>query len=648
MNKEFLEIYNRELKLLYERGQEFAREYPDMAGRLGNLTEERIDPMIAGLLEGSAFLAARVQQKIKSEFGQFTTEMIDQLLPGLLASTPSFALVSARPDFSNPALVAGLHIAGGSYIDTSFVEADQKVTCRYRLTTDVTLWPYEVNQAKYFASAADLQARHLDSAPSIAAGLAIELRRGDSQKEPSSDGKIVKTKVRDSTPDSLTFHLTGAMSDASLIHEQLFSRARRIVIRYLDRFDDARVIPLPVENLELVGFEDNASLFGADNRFFNGFNHIREYFAFPQKYLGFRLNGLEPCLRQIENDNFEIIFEFDTSLPRLASIVSKSSFSLYSSPAANLFEVSCTPVLVKNDDEQALIVDRSKPLNHEIYRVLHMTAQFPRSKERVPVYPLYSAPNDNARISTSLFYGSRRLQRRRTDVEHRTGRRAAYLGTETFIALREPAERTGAEPARSLHARALVTNRHLPERLTTRRDATTFDLVDNTSIAFECIAGPTSPKESLLFGAGAAKGSEMTGAMLWKLLSLLQFNHLGLAANRQGDTVRTLREFLMLFSDTSNPSIERRIRGIVGLSTRPIVRKIRQPSGFNAARGIEVRVRLDETAFEGQSAFLMGVVLKQFFSEYSSLNNFTETVIDTIQRDEIKRWSATIGQQPVF
>lgn len=648
MNKEFLELYNRELKLLYERGQEFAREYPNMAGRLGNLTEERIDPMIGGLLEGTAFLAARVQQKIKSEFGQFTTEVIEQMLPSLLASTPSFAMVAARPDFSDPALASGVNMPAGSYMDTSFIEGEQKVTCRFRLTSAITLWPYEIANARYFASSADLQARHLNSAPNITAGMSIELRRGDSQDEPSSDGKLIKAKVSDSRPDSLTFHLPGALSDASLIYEQLFSRTRRIALRYLDDFDDPRIVTLPIECLDLVGFEDGESLFGADNRFFGGFNHIREYFAFPSKYLGFRLTGLASHLRNIGSDRFELIFEFDVSVPRLASIVSATSFSLYSAPAANLFETNCTPLLIKNEDEQALLVDRTKPLNFEVYRILSMYAQFPRSKERVPVYPLYSAPNDNARVASSIFYAARRLQRRRTDREHRTGRQAAYLGTETFVTLREPVDRSEGEAIRSLHARALVTNRHLPERLTSRRDATTFELVDNSAIRLECIAGPTAPRESILFGTSMSKGNEMTGVVLWKLLSLLQFNHVGLSASRTGDTVSTLREFLMLFADAATPSIERRIRGIVNLSTRPLVRKIRQANGFNAARGVEVRVRLDENAFEGHSAFLMGVVLKQFFAQYSALNNFVETAIETIQRDEIKRWPAVTGLQPLF
>jgi hypothetical protein len=86
MHREFLDLYNRELRLLYEQAKEFAEEYPGVAERLGGLTQERMDPMIAGLLEGAAFLAARVQLKLKHEFPQFTSNLLEQLLPHHLAS----------------------------------------------------------------------------------------------------------------------------------------------------------------------------------------------------------------------------------------------------------------------------------------------------------------------------------------------------------------------------------------------------------------------------------------------------------------------------------------------------------------------------------------------------------------------------------
>ena len=107
MNREFLEHYNRELKILYERSKEFAEEFPGVAERLGGLGEEQMDPGIASLLEGAAFMAARVQLKLKSEFSEFTSALLDQLLPNYLAPIPSAVLVQAEPPFEDPSLVDG-------------------------------------------------------------------------------------------------------------------------------------------------------------------------------------------------------------------------------------------------------------------------------------------------------------------------------------------------------------------------------------------------------------------------------------------------------------------------------------------------------------------------------------------------------------
>lgn len=647
MNQEFLELYDRELKLLYERGKEFAQEYPEMAGRLGNLTEEHVDPLIGGLLEGTAFMAARVQQKLKSEFSQFTVELIEQLMPGILAPTPSFALVQARPDVSNPALIAGTKLPAGSYLDAEFMESNQRVICRYRMADGLTLWPYQISKAEYFGSAAALQSRGLAPAPSVAAGMAIELAMPGWDAPPS--GKANGFKVNKSTPDVLPIYLLAPASDAGLLYEQLFSKLRRLSISYKDEFGDAKVLPLGSLAIEPVGFEPHTSLFGYDDRFFSGFNHLREFFAFPAKYLGFRLRGLKQHLARIDSDRFEIVFEFDSVVPRLISVVNPDAFGLYVVPAANLSEVVCAPLPMRTDEhEQAVIVDRSRPLNHEIYRILDVAAQFPRNKERVQVYPLYSAASNNLKLSTALFYSSRRLDRRKTDKERRAGLSNTYLGTETFLSLKEPAETVEAEPVRTLQIRALVTNRHLAERLTAARGKVRFKLVDNTTIPFESVAGPTPPRESILLGLQRGKSAETVGSMLWKLISFLQFNHIGLALRSNKDSAAALRELLMLFADVGNPTIERRIRGITDVSTRPLVRKIQQENGFNVARGMEVTVTFDEAAFEGQGVFLFGTVLKNFLSEYASLNSFTETVIVSKQRQLIKRWEHVIGQRSLI
>ena len=113
MRKAFRDKYNQELSLLYERAAEFASEYPGLADRLGGLLRENTDPAVAGLLEGTAFLAARVQLKLDEEFRGFTEELLEQIFPDALAPMPSMMLVQGNPPVDNKDLDEGMHFAAG-------------------------------------------------------------------------------------------------------------------------------------------------------------------------------------------------------------------------------------------------------------------------------------------------------------------------------------------------------------------------------------------------------------------------------------------------------------------------------------------------------------------------------------------------------
>ena len=77
MDPRLLEYYNRELQFMRETGAEFAREYPRVASRLGLDGLECADPYVERLLEGFAFLAARVQLKLDARHPQFTQHLLD-------------------------------------------------------------------------------------------------------------------------------------------------------------------------------------------------------------------------------------------------------------------------------------------------------------------------------------------------------------------------------------------------------------------------------------------------------------------------------------------------------------------------------------------------------------------------------------------
>jgi type VI secretion system protein ImpG len=65
------------------------------------------------------------------------------------------------------------------------------------------------------------------------------------------------------------------------------------------------------------------------------------------------------------------------------------------------------------------------------------------------------------------------------------------------------------------------------------------------------------------------------------------------------------------------------------------------------ARGLEVRVIMDEEAYEGSGIFVLGAVLAHFFARYVSINSFTETVIVSQRRGEVMRWPSLIGKRQI-
>lgn len=80
----------------------------------------------------------------------------------------------------------------------------------------------------------------------------------------------------------------------------------------------------------------------------------------------------------------------------------------------------------------------------------------------------------------------------------------------------------------------------------------------------------------------------------------------------------------------------------------PIERRLPVSGPVTIARGLEVKLTLDETPFTGTGPFLLGAVIEQFLARYVSLNAFTETVLLTPARGEVMRWPARIGQRQLL
>ncbi|MEJ1157583.1 type VI secretion system baseplate subunit TssF [Prosthecomicrobium sp. N25] len=648
MDREFLDLYERELRVLREQAREFAEEFPGIADRLGGLMEDRTDPMIQGLLEGAAFLAARVQLKIKHEFPEFTTNLLDQLIPNFLMPTPSAMVVQARPIFGDPALLDGTRIAKGSYLDATYLERERRVACRYRLTAEIMLWPFEMTAADYLATPAALQAIGVPLAGRARAGLRLGFTTrmsGRKEAEISDQDAIAKPEFHAARCriSDLVVHLVGDETEAIALYEQLFARRVGIHLRYYDEFGDAVVLPIDPRALVQVGFEEGEGLVPPDTRIFHGFALVKDFFVFSRRFLAFRLVDLDKILPRVPAKSFEIVISFDESNPRLQATLTLGDFGIYAAPAVNLFEMTLDRIQVKSNlHEHHVVPDRSRPIDFEPHRLLDVAAHYAGSTERVPVLPLYSAPRDPDSKAGKLFYTVRRLPRRRTALERRTGGASDYTGTEMYLSLLEPRGRDVPQVA-EISLRALCSNRHLTEALPVGEGGADFRLLDNTDMDFVCLAGPTPPAEPVTGELRSRREVASTGTVTWRLINMLSLNHLGLIGRSAGRNAQSLREMLGLFADLKDAVQERRIDGIRSVDSRPIVRRVRRATGVGAARGLEITVTIDERSFEGSGIFLLGAVLDRFFAEYVAINNFTQTVIRSVERGEIMRWPVRLG-----
>ena len=189
-------------------------------------------------------------------------------------------------------------------------------------------------------------------------------------------------------------------------------------------------------------------------------------------------------------------------------------------------------------------------------------------------------------------------------------------------------------------SKALCTNRHLPIQMAVGAgQKTDFSMGLNAPVnAIRCVTTPTLPKPShtrdVSFGVSSATfrstiSRSLTPPKVTKALPAC-------ATCSRSTSTKTIA-FLCARSKASSPS-----------NPSPSSGASSAPGPIAFARGLEITLTFDETAFEGVGVFILGAVLEQFFAKYVSLNSFTETIVRTRQRGEIIRWPTRMGIRQIL
>ncbi|MEP2639704.1 type VI secretion system baseplate subunit TssF [Roseobacter sp.] len=621
MDQRFLNHYEQELSFIREMGNEFATSYPKIAGRLGTGQLEVMDPYVERLMEGFAFMAARVQTELDQQHANLTQSLLEVVYPHYLAPIPSMMIARLDPDPAQGNLASGVTLPRGTELRGQPREGAQ-TGVTYTTAQDVTLWPLEISETEYLSSRGDLVTAGLGHHTAAKAALRLRLRRTDG------------AALADLPLEQLRVFLTGAGAEPWRLYEAILGQGVGLAGRSTDRRADwAQYLG---GGIHPCGFEPEDALLPTPAASFDGYRLLQEYFAMPQRLFFVDLAGLGPATTRATGADLDVYILLRDGLPALAS-VTPTNFDLHAVPAINLFRKRCDRVHVTTTETEHLVtVDRTSPMDFEIYRLESVTGITSDTQADVAFRPFYSAQDFiPAGDSHLAYYSQRRRPRQRSERQRLAGSRTSYLGSELYLSLTDRTQAPYPGEVKQLAVNALCTNRDLALLTPVGVGDTDFTLPAGGPVRrIRAIIPPTRPRSSLAEGQQA-----------WQLISHLSLNYLSLVDADRGKGAAALREILTLYAGLGEPALAKQLSGLTSVASRPKVRRLSEGALSTAVRGIEIRLGFDESAFQGTGCYVLGAVLERFFAKYVSLNSFTETSIHSPERGDIAQWPARSGRR---
>jgi len=606
-----------------ESAGEFAELHPKIARRLGLRGTEVADPYVERLIEAFCFMSARMRIKLDAEFPRFTERLLEVVYPNYVSPTPSMAVAQLHPSISEGDFSRGFLVPR----NTSFfsrIATGEETSCQFRSSQDVVLWPIEIMSAKLAGSPPDIPAleRYLPPHLQVSGSLRLRLR---------VTGELNFSDLKDL--DRLPVYLTGDEQIASKIYELLHGSA---VASLTGLPGDMAKHPHVVTKDALTheGMSARESMLPLPWNAWHGHNLLHEYFSCPSRFYFFTLQGLAGGLSRINSKEAEIIILLTQPPGVLAGLVDEGQFGLFCTPVINLFPYRTDRLEVQpGQTELHLVPDRSRPLDYEIFSVSQMAGQMAGSHETPIFRPMYQTLNQDEG-NHGQYFSVRREFRLMSDSARKYGTRTAYLGTEVFVSLVDQNEAPYSENLRYLSVDAMVTNRDLP-RLIPRNGIDDLLVADSIPVkSIGLVRAPSAPKPPFA-----------QGELAWRLIRQLGFNYLPLADLPHREGAQALRDMLRLFINSSDVVADKQISSLIGSQIMPVTRRLPGSGPLIYGRGIECTLTVDEDGFSGISPYLFGQILEQYLARHVSINSFSSTRLESMQRGTIATWSVRMSAQ---
>ena len=605
MTDELLNYYERELIYLRRLAAEFGDKYPQHAPQLMLEPGRYQDPHVERLLEGFAFLAARVHRKIDDDFPEITEALLNALYPHFIRPVPPMSVVEFQVDPRRKKLTKKFQIPRHSLLYTRPIE---EVRCKFRTCYETAVWPVRITEARW------RRPERLQSSinsPNVVAACRLVL---------TCDPDVTFASLG---LDSLCLYLHGPSGLSNSLYELLMNNCAGIMLLRPDQ-SESPPVRLPSSALRPMGFAETESMLEYSRQSFSGYQLLQEYFAFPEKFFFLQLNGLKKLSETGFVASAEIVFlisRFENSERQdtLEQAVTTDTFRLNCTPVVNLFSKSAEPIRIdQTQSEYQVIPERRKLNGFEVFSVDEVSSVNTSSQEIIRFEPLYASRYNQSPAVRTLWQAHRRSSTRKNDD-----------ATEVWLTLVDLEGRASRPGVEALSVVCTCTNRDLISALSS--DAIEFELEGSSPVSRIVSIRKPTPTMRPTFGKG----------QLWRLVSHFSLNYLSLVERKDA-----LQGILALYNFSKHPQVERQISSIVDLRSKRHFARIVSEHGISFARGTRVEMELDEAHFTEGGAFLFGAVLEYFLGEYVTLNSFSQLVIRTRQRkDPLRQWAPRAGHK---
>jgi type VI secretion system protein ImpG len=548
--------YEDELSYLRELGRDFALANPKLAPFLGR---DASDPDVERLLEGFAFLVARLRQKLDDEFPEFVHGLLRMVWPQYLQPVPPVTTLAFN--LAESASAASVSVPAGTSVRSRPIEG---TACAFVTCYPIDVLPLNID---------DLQLENRTNSGRLALSL-------------KATGKwnlscLQKGRLR----------LFFSTEREPQVGRYLLAWLCRYLVQATVTMAGRQVAVLGPEAIAPLGLSDEEAVLPWPRNGFSGFRVLQEYLTYPSKFLFVELSGLQ-ALAALEGTACKLTFEFGRPFPEQLRI-GEGQVRLNCTPAINVFSHEASPIRVDQAKTEYRVLPSGGP-HVSIRSVDSVTGYVQGRPERIEFEPFDLLRHDLPGMETNRAFFRPRI-------------RPAIVGrgVDHYVSFVDRLDVNQRPPIEVASLQLTCSNGPIADRLPVGSiDQPASDTPRSVNFSNITVVTPEVPPP-------------VTDGLLRRLTANLARNY-GAMANV--DTLRTVisaYDFRAVFDVQARRRLELLLEGLDGFVTTDTDHVVR--GAPIRMRNIELGLADSKIGGEGE-LFLFGSVLDAFFATYAGIN----------------------------